>query len=62
MTTGDTTPLSFQLGPTYMPARTAGLTAEKISLCFTGDKTIIFPRLGHMLAAPGVELAEMDSH
>ena len=45
-----------------MPARTAGLTAEKISLCFTGDKTIIFNRLGHMLAAPGVELAEMDSH
>ena len=45
-------------GPTYMSAGAARLTSEKISLRFTGDKTIIFPWLGHMLAADRVELAE----
>ena len=45
---------------TYLSARTAGLTSEKISLRFTADKTIIFPGLGHMLAAPRVELTEID--
>ena len=45
---------------TYLSARAAGLTSEKISLRFTADKTIIFPWSGHMLAAPRVELTEID--
>ena len=47
-------------GPTYMSAGAARLTSEKISLRFTADKTIIFPWRAHMLAAPGVELTEID--
>ena len=45
---------------TYLSARAAGLTSEKISLRFAADKTIIFPWRGHMLDTPGVELTEID--
>ena len=45
---------------TYLPAGAPRLTSEKISLRFTADKTIIFPWRAHMLAAPGVELTEID--
>ena len=43
-----------------MPARTAGLTAEKISLCFTGDKIVIFTLIhpGSVAVTAG-ELAEI---
>ena len=50
-------------GPTLLTnlsAGAAGLTSEKISLRFAADKTIIFPWRAHMLAAPGVELTEID--
>ena len=45
---------------TYQPVGTAGLTSEKISLRLAADKTIIFLSSGHMLAAPRVELTEID--